>query len=70
MAGRSSQCYCINECLDKVCAPANGPLMMARHLISPMWLEEIYYDDDDGGASLCSGSKTAPLLLLGSTGET
>ena len=42
-------------------------LMMAKHLISPMWLEEMNSDADDADddASVCNDSKTALLLLLG-----
>jgi len=43
----------INECLDKVYISAAGPFHMARHLISPMWPEEIEFDDDDS-SGICT----------------
>jgi len=56
----------IKECLDKVYTPANGPFMMARHLISPMWRKKWnLMMMMMGVASLCNDSKTALLLLLG-----
>ena len=41
VAGRSSVLLSINECLDKVYAQQLAHLTMVRHLISPIWVEEL-----------------------------